>query len=232
MKKVQSNRVNMIEAVLSYLIVNTAVTAAAAGLTEAADKVKELLEAIWIKDAEKQKATTGKSDKKKKTGELLITQAVKVANGLFLWSKKNENIEMKKFSAVTRSHFGKKRDAEKINFAKALCSAAAGKDMIFAGVKEAEVTKLGDLANEFKRDIAGLSTGAANRIAAGQTIDDMINETMTLLKEDLDKYMQIHSNENPEQYNGYKAARVVWYKGVRHNGESSIPIKPPQPLPI
>ncbi|HSR16669.1 MAG TPA: hypothetical protein VLM39_01155, partial [Ignavibacteriaceae bacterium] len=118
------------------------------------------------------------------------------------------------------------------NFAKALCSAAAGKDMIFAGVKETDVTKLGSLANEFKSDIAGLSTGAAKRIAAGQTIDDMINETTTLLKEDLDKYMQIYSDENPELYNGHKAARVVWYKGVRHNGEASEQMKPTQPLPV
>jgi hypothetical protein len=229
MKKVQSNRVNMIEAVLSYLIVNTAAAGAAAGLTEAMDKIKELLEAIWVKDTEKQKATTGKSVKKKKTKELLCIQAVKVADGLFLWSKKNENIEMKAFSSVTRSHYSKKRDAHKINFAKALCSAAAGKDMNFAGVKEADVTKLSDLANEFKKDIGGLSTGAANRIAVGHTLDQIINETMNQLKEDLDKYMQIYSDENPELYSGYKAARVLWDKGVRHNGETSAPMTPPQP---
>jgi hypothetical protein len=213
----QTNRVNMIESVLSYLALNKTYITESAGLTESMEKVQELIEAIWLKNAEKNGASTGKTAKKKNSGSALEKQTFKIAAGLFLWAKKNKDIEMKKFADLKVSQYEGLRDAEKISKAKAIFGASSGKDLLFAKIKPADIEKLNELANEHKNDIASVSIGASKRVAAGQTLDQMIDETMTILKEEFDKYMLQYSDDYPEFYKGYKSARVIWDKGGRQN---------------
>jgi len=217
----------MIEAVLAYLDLHTPDVTESAGLVEAVDKVKELTEAIWVKDNEKTGFSNGKRTRKENSEQALIKQVMKISSALFLWAKKNNNTEIKELADLTKSHFTKQRDAEKVNVAKAVFGAANGKDLAFAKVPAAEITKLDTLADEFKKDIAGISSGASKRVAAGQSLESMIDEAMEMLNEEFDKYMLQYSEDKPEFYNGYKAARVIWDKGGKQKEEQpTVPVNP------
>ena len=67
----QTNRSNMIESVQSYLALHADTIADPAGLTTSIQKLTELMEAIWVKDNEKNVATNGKTAKKKDSGSAL-----------------------------------------------------------------------------------------------------------------------------------------------------------------
>jgi len=218
----QTNRSNMIESVLSYLALHVSIISGSTGLSESIAKLKTLIEAIWVKDNEKKGATTGKVDKKRNSQSVLEKQTLHIAAALFLWGKKNNDMEIKKLAELKKSDFGKLRDADKINKAKAIYNAATGKDLSFAKVAEADITKLNDIANEYKNDIANVSTAASKRIAAGQTLDQMLDEAVNLLKEEIDKYLIQFEDESPEFYAGYKAARVIWDKGGKQNNNGTV----------
>jgi hypothetical protein len=212
----QINRLNMIEAVIAYLSFYTEYIAESTGLGETLEKVKTLADAIRAKDNEKSGATTGKSIKKKNSGKELRKQVIKISSALFIWAKKNNEEEIKALASISKSEFKQKRDADKVNTAKAIFNAANGKDLAFAKVTVEDITRLDTLADEFKDNIVGLSSGASKRAAAGQSLDDMVDEAMKILNEEMDKYMIQFSEEQSEFYNGYKSARVIWDKGGRH----------------
>jgi hypothetical protein len=218
----------MIESVLSYLLLHAESIAESTGLTISIQKLNELIEAIWVKDNEKNVATNGKTAKKKDSGSALEKQVLKIAAGLYLWGKRNNNFEVKQLTDITKSDFKMLRDAEKINKAKAIYKSAKGLDLAFAKIKPEDVEKLNQLAEEHKQDIGDVSNGAKKRIAAGQTLDQMIDEAVTLLSEEFDRYMKIYEQEKPELGAGYKAARVIWDKGgarQSNNGEEQAAVK-------
>ncbi|HVO76240.1 MAG TPA: hypothetical protein VMT35_19615, partial [Ignavibacteriaceae bacterium] len=213
MNIIQTNRSNMMESVLSYLLLYGETIADPNGLTKSIQKLTELMEAIWVKDNEKNGATNGKTAKKRDSGSSLINQVLKIAAGLYLWAKRNNNFEVKHLTDFPKSEYVKLRDVEKINKAKAIYKSAHGIDLNFAKIKPEEIEKLNQLAEEHKQDIGDVSNGATKRIAAGQTLDQMIDEAMNLLNEEFDKYLLIYKQDKPEMYAGYKAARVIWDKG-------------------
>jgi len=217
----------MIDAVLAYLDLHASEISEASGFGEAITQVQDLAEAIWVKDNEKTVHTSGKYTKKKNSGEALAKQVLKISAGLFLWAKKNNNTELKELADITKSRFVQLRDAEKFNVAKSIFGAATGKDMAFAKVTPADITKLDTLADDFKKDIAGMSSGASKRIAAGESLESMINEAMEIVKEDFDKYMLQYAEDKPEFYTGYKSARVIWDKGGKQKEEQpAVPVNP------
>lgn len=225
----QTNRSNMIESVLSYLLLHAESIAESTGMTTSIQKLNELIEAIWVKDNEKNGATNGKTAKKRDSGSALEKQVLKIASGLYLWGKRNNNFEVKQLTDFTKSDYIRLRDAQKINKAKAVYKAAKGMDLAFAKLKPADVDKLNQLAEEHKMDIGDVSNGAKKRIAAGQTLDQMLEEAMKLLSEEFDRFMKIYEQEKPEMCAGYKAARVIWDKGggrqTNNNGTEQAVLK-------
>ena len=226
----QTNRANMIDAVIAFLDQHNGKVAESTGFVEAVDQVKELAEAISLKDNEKNGHSNGKTTKNDLSEKALVKHVLKISHALFLWAKKNNNIEIKDLATITKSSFLKLRDKEKVNVAIAIYEAANGKDLAFSKINAAAITQLNTLATQYKNDIAGVSTGANNRIAAGQSLESMLDEAALLLSEECDKYMFQYIDENEEFYNGYKSARVIWDKGGSKNGnDPSNPTGPVNP---
>ncbi|HVO75494.1 MAG TPA: hypothetical protein VMT35_15800 [Ignavibacteriaceae bacterium] len=219
----QTNRCNMMDAVLSYLTLNAAAISKSTGLTEAIDKLTVLMEAIWVKDNEKSGAKAGKSDKKNSSKESLEQQTLDIAAGLFLWGKRNKSPEIKALAEMKKSDFTRLRDAVKITKAKAIFNAAAGKDLSFADITEEDIVNLGKAADDFKKNIGDISTAAASKIGAGITLDQMIDEAIKLMNEDFDKYMKHYETKNLQLYASYKAARVIHDKGGKQANHTEIP---------
>ena len=205
-----TNRFNMIEAVNAYLTLYPDKVAESADFQAALANLKQLAGDIRIKDNEKNIAVTGKRIKKNNSAEELTNQVMKVATALFLYGKKNNDTQIIALADFSRSDFKKNRDTEKVNAAMAIYNTASGKDLAFAKVAPEDITKLSELAGKLKDDIADLSSGASKRAAAGQSLEDKMVQALTIINEEMDKYMLQYSEEDPEFYNGYKSARVIW----------------------
>jgi hypothetical protein len=214
-----TNRFNMIEAVNAYLSLYPDKVAESEDFQAALANLKQLAGDIRIKDNEKNGAVTGKQIKKMNAVEELTNQVMKIATALFLFGKKNNDAEITALAGFSRSDFKKHRDTEKVNAAVAIYNAANGKDLAFAKVTPEDITKLNELADKLKDDIADLSSGSSKRAAAVQSLDDMVTDALAILREELDKYMLQYSEEDQEFYNGYKSARVIWDTRARHPEE-------------
>ncbi|MCX6149223.1 MAG: hypothetical protein NTX22_01720 [Ignavibacteriales bacterium] len=217
----QTNKVNMFERVAAYLALFKTKIVYSTAFQEAINSLEELTEAIWAKDNEKSGATSGKIDTKTQSGAALVTQTLKVTAALFLWGKKNKNDEIKALAGIKKSEFNGLRDAQKVNKAKAIYEAAKDKDLTFAGVEAADINQLNTIADEFKGGITDIGSGASKRISAGVSLDEMITQGDTAIKEDIDNFMQAYVDKNPEFYTGYKAARVIYDKGGKHKTQES-----------
>ena len=222
MNQRQTNRLNMIESVAAYLSANSENVSQAAGLGEALDRVKALAGDIRSKANEKVNSTTGKTTRKRLSGEELTKQLLKVSSGLFLWASKNNDTEAKEISSLSKSEFTRQRDAEKLNTAKRIYDAANGKDLAFAMVTAEDISKLDELITAFKTDIDNFNSGKSKGIAAGKSLDELLNETIGIIKDEMDKYMIQFEFTLPEFYNGYKSSRVIWDKGGRQKVEAPV----------
>ncbi len=159
------------------------------------------------------------------TGEELTKHLLKISSGLFLWASKNNDTEVKEISAISKSQFLRQRDAEKLNTAKRIYDAANGKDLVFAMVTAEDITKLDELITGFKTDIDNFTSGKSKGIAAGKSLDELLNETLSIIKDEMDRYMMQFESTLPEFYNGYKSSRVIWDKGGRQKVE--VPVEEP-----
>ena len=151
-----------------------------------------------------------------------LSNLLKISSGLFLWASKNNDTEVKEISAISKSQFLRQRDAEKLNTAKRIYDAANGKDLAFAMITAVDITKLDELITGFKTDIDNFSSGKSKGIAAGKSLDEMLNETISIIKDEMDKYMIQFESTLPEFYNGYKSSRVIWDKGGRQKVEVPV----------
>jgi hypothetical protein len=143
-----------------------------------------------------------------------------VSAALYLWAKKNNNVETAAIANIRRSDFNRARDNDKVNKAVAIYEAAGGKDLAFADVTPEDITSLNTLANDFRKNISDLHSGTSLRAAAGESVEEMINTALKVLKEQLDKFMIKFSVTDPEFYSGYRSARVILNrKGTRKEEE-------------
>ena len=222
MNQRQTNRLNMIESMTAYLTANSTIVSGPAGFGESLDKVKTLASDIRTKENEKSNATTGKTSKKRQSGDELAKQLLKVSAALFLWASKNNNTEIKEIASINKSIFNRLRDADKLNTAKRIYDAANGKDLAFTAVTADDVTQLDTLVTAFKNDIDNFNSGKSKSIAARKSLNEMLDEAVNIIKDELDKYMMQFEISQSEFYNGYKSARVVWDKGGRQKVEAPV----------
>ena len=115
-----------------------------------------------------------------------------------------------------------KRDTDKLNIAKRIYDAANGKDLAFTTVTAEDITKLDELITGFKTDIDNFNSSKSKSIAAGKSLDDLLNEALSIIKDELDRYMMQFEFELPEFYNGYKSSRVIWDKGGRQKVDKPV----------
>ena len=166
MTQYQINRTNMLEAVIAFLELHNAEVTESTGLTNAVAEVKTIASAVRDKTNEKKGSTQGKSVKKEISFTALSKHVVKIAAGLSVWARNNNNVEIKALTDFSKSDFNGLRDNEKYNIAKAVYDAANGKDLGFAKITAAQITQLKTLADQFKADIGGISSGQSKKSAS------------------------------------------------------------------
>ena len=226
MRLQQSNRLSMIEAVTAYLSLYPEHLAESTDFAAALDLVKDLADDIRAKDNQKSGATAGKSNKKSNTAKQLMDKLLIISSALFLWAQKNNDHEITVLANISKSDFKRARDNEKVNKAVAIYEAANGKDLAFANVTAEDITSLNTLAGEFRNALSDLHSGTSIRAAAGESLTEMMNQALRIIKEQLDKFMIGYSISDPEFYSGYKSARAIWDKRGRRKEEE--PVEQPQ----
>ncbi len=162
-----------------------------------------------------------------KNGELekLTTMSLRVANALYAIGRKTGNEPLKAECRVTVSDIGRLREGEAEQFclrtgelARANAEALAGYGITAEDLEELATTaeKYRELADEKSRNFTEAK-------ALREGLGEMFATTRDLLKEDMDKLMEMFRDENPDFYRQYKAARIIHDLGGGHSSKSDKP---------
>ena len=94
------------------------------------------------------------------------------------------------------------------------------------GITEERITALINKITEYETALSEKDSGFASKSALRISLSDLISETNSFLKEDMDLLVEDFKLINSQFYNAYQSARVVWDRGTRRQAEEPVAAAP------
>ncbi|MGD8777877.1 MAG: hypothetical protein PVH88_02830 [Ignavibacteria bacterium] len=211
MNKRQSNKLNMYNAVITFLQNNqqaySAMPAMQAQVTELENKTQNIIDS----DAEREGVRAGKIANKLKEEKELHEVLNKVISALFVYAQIIENNEIKDEADYSSYELIKMRDNDFLEKGYAIYNLAAGLKTELAdyGISEDDIESIKTNADEFAEalGIAGAAGAESKEKTAGlQAIFDDVDD---LLYDRIDKLVEIFKTSDEAFYEGYTNARQI-----------------------
>ena len=155
----------------------------------------------------------------------LEEKIVEIADQIFAWASKNNDVATQAQSHFTLSGF-EGIDPNKLwQTGKDVCALATANLAALAdySVTQADLTELGSLTDNFGKLKDALRTAVSKQAAQTKTLPQAIRDNQSLLRQQLDKQMTKFKKTNPEFYAGYHAARVTVNRRSHHSGKQPAP---------
>jgi hypothetical protein len=211
MTKKQENKRSMYSAVMAALETNTDAVGAVPALANAKTEFGGLIKQIDDKNIEKREASAGKMVSKDQAEEDLITSVVKVSAALVAFANRSKNADLKERAEATPSRLRQLRDTELVSRATAIQAAAneVMGSLSDYGIKAETLTDLNSKITVFDAAIKSRQSSVAERSAAGIDLADLFDNADALLKNELDKLVELVKDSHKQFYNIYQSARVI-----------------------
>ena len=165
--------------------------------------------------------TIAETRDKKLKEEALISVVFKIASALFVLGVKTKNTDLIVKNKVTKSGLDLLREPLLVNKAtEILVSGNAYKDdLVNYGITDAILTEAQEAVTAFQNAIAKQSDAHAASVSEREALSVRFNLITDLLNDELDPMIELFEESEPIFYEGYKNARVIKDKGIRHEGE-------------
>lgn len=211
MTKKQENKRSMYGAVIAALETNTDAVSAVAALANAKTEFSSLIKQIDDKNIEKREAIAGKKVNKDQAEDDLITAVVKVSAALVAFANRSKNADLKERAEATPSGLRQLRDTELVSRATAIHTAASEVLASLAdyGIKAETLTDLSSKIAAFDVAIKIRESSVAERSAAGIDLAELLDKADALLKDEIDKLVELVKDSHKQFYNTYQTARVI-----------------------
>ncbi len=233
MTKRHENKLTMYEGLLSLMQGNGGKIQTVPGFTATVTALGEKIGVLKTKSAEVDTVAVGKTATKESAKEALIEALIPVSTMLFVIGKRSKNEELKELGDVSESRLAYMRDTELVKYGKTIAERAAtiSAELTANGITAAMVADLAAKAEGYNTAIGAKESSIVDRKGARGTLADLFNEVDELLTDEVDRFMELLRNKEPEFYNKYFAARVVKETGVRHKPVEPEEIKTPPAVP-
>lgn len=228
MNKKEQNTVNMFQAVLAVLLMNTTITESVRVLAGYITKLQDLIGAILGKSEEVSSARTGKFEAKEVVRKSLTAVAVAVAGAIRAFASDREDAELKKKAKVSKSSLAVKSDIElsnQIGFILSLANEHKA-NLIDYGVSDADLRLLTGKKQAFDSSKSAVKTGIARGIGARKSRAQLISEARALIKDKIDGVIETLKDDSPEFYTSYHSARVIYDRPATFGSDKQPP--PPE----
>ena len=226
----QENKLTMYEAVVNLLDSNTAKIASLTALTDLLTDFKDRVAEIKEKDLLANTAKTGNAAAKASDRTALTEDAITIAAALFALGSATGDDRLKELAAYNKSKFKSLRDTQlaiDVTNIKNLADANAAQ-LTGYGITAPMIAALDTKLTAFNASMGARETGADISTAAFGQLELKFKEADALLKEQMDKIMEVFRNSDPQFYNEYKNSREIADLGVRHR-EEETPEEPVNP---
>jgi hypothetical protein len=224
----QTNRVTMFKTVAAYLDGNTSVWNAIAPLQTAVADLKDKLSAI-DNSAQKQDTPTGAVDDKAAAREALEDVLFLTCEALGVLGHGSDDHDLIAFTSVSTSTLKRFGEEQLSNRATQVLASARAREteLTTLNVTKANIDELEHALSEFNSAKARPRTATANRSAQTQSLPNLIRETSSLLRNQIDRMVSLLRRANPNFVAGYQSARVIVDRAATHTTKKPVPAPPP-----
>jgi hypothetical protein len=224
MNKRQENKLTMYEGLLVLLQNHTGKTQSVGGFAESVTELAAIVSDIKTKSVEVDIATVGKVAAKCSAQEALVAALLPFCAVLHVLGRKQNNAEIQGRTNVSESRLNAMRDTELASYATALIDLASAnlQGITPNGIGQERIDDLKSKTDAYAMTIGVHEASVAERIGARGRMSEMFDNADDLLREELDRYMELLRPTEVEFYNKYFSARLVRDTGVRHrNGDAA-----------
>jgi len=226
----QENKFSMYLASEDILDANNATWAGTPAFVSAKTLYSDVILRIGKARQVQEKETKGVTEDKAQAREAAITKGITIAAATFAFASVTSNNTLKEQVNYSPSDLRLSRDTILVDRLRVIHNAANdyAADLVDFGVQAADLSDLDTLINKYADQVQNPRTAIGERSTATQELEALFVEGDTVLKEQLDKLIEIFKVSAPNFYNQYKSARVIVDLG---RGGSSDPDEPePEPL--
>jgi hypothetical protein len=227
MNKRQENKFTMYEGIFTFLRTNTETVNSVPMLKDSVDEFSSVIVALRLKSTEVSNTSTGKTAVKSQAEDDLVSILLPVAAGLFVFAKKQNNVELKEKAKLTESHLRTIRDTELASKGDMIATLAIGQvdNLVRAGVTEEMIADLNAKVQAYRSALGARESSVAERMGARTTMEDLFAKVDGILEEEIDPAMELIRTSKTQFYNEYFALRVIKDMGVRHRPEQTpVPV--------
>ena len=225
----QENKFTMYEAVTSLLDANTAKTSSMSAFATTLDSFKDILVAISEKNIQKNTATAGKTTLKNQQQADLIASTVPIAGALFALGTATNDPRIQALGDMKKGDLLKLRDTELndvITNIKNLADSYAAA-LVPYGVTPVAIAALETKLTAYDAALGSKEASFSTKVAAGTVLSDLFDDADAILKDQLDRMMEMFAPTDQQFYLEYKSAREIKDLGHRFNE----PTEPTPPTP-
>ncbi|MBK7229836.1 MAG: hypothetical protein IPH97_13435 [Ignavibacteriales bacterium] len=227
MKDILENKHTMYKAVVSLLDGNTAKLSPIPALAPAITSFKDLVTAIKDKDTLANTAGEGLTQTKTADEAALISDAVTIASALSALGSATNDDRLKALSHVTKSSLKSLRDTQlaiDVKNIKTLAESKLGQITAY-GITPPMIAALDTKITKFESSTGTSQVGAAVSTTAFKQLDTLFDQADAILKEQIDKTMEIFRTTDPQFYGEYKSSREIKDLGHRFK-KPETPVNP------
>lgn len=211
MTDTQENKLSMYLTTEKVVDANNPIWAGMPAFVAAKDAFSDKIMEIGKERQRQEKATTGVTKDKAAAEEAAISKAVSVASATYAYASVVGNNGLKDEVNYSPSELRKSRDTILIDRLRVILNAANthAADLVDYGIAAADLAELDALVIAFEDQVQNPRAAISERATATGALQALFDETDIILKEQLDKLMEVYRNTSFQFYSQYKKARLI-----------------------
>jgi hypothetical protein len=228
MRTKQTNDVTMFKTVDDYLDSYNAVWNTMAAFVTADQSLKDKISAIDTA-AQEQEAPSGAADAKEAARDDLEDVLFLTCEALGVLAHQSNDHDLLALTDVTATSLDKMPADELINRATLVLERANARktELATLHVTQANLDELAQSLNSFSTLKNQPRTASVQRTIQTQSLETLIREAKAILRDEIDRLVNLFSRSNPEFVAGYKNARVIVDRAATHKATKPATIAPP-----
>jgi hypothetical protein len=217
MDRVQTNRVGMFKTVTAFLDQNNSVWSGMAPLATAVQQLKHKIAAI-DGAAQMQGMPTGAADDKAAAREALEEVVFLTCEALGVLGHTSNDNDLVALAALTPSSLRALGGEELSNRATAVLAKANAKKSELAAllVTQTNLDEFEHALQAFQATKEKPRTETANRVAQTSSLPNLIREGSDILRNQVDRLVNLFQRSKPDFVAGYRSARVIIDRAASH----------------
>lgn len=232
MNTAQTNRVTMFKTTIGVLDENSAVWNSMAPLATAVTAFKDKVNAIDA-TAQKQETPTGATQGKAETRDALEDTLFLMCEGLGVLAHTSKDQNLLALTDITRSGIDK-LDSEALSNRAALVLAQATDrktELATLQVTQANIDELDQALQRYNAAKAGPRQATATRVAQTESLSTLMREANDILRNQVDRMVNLFSRSHPQFVSSYQAARVIVDRAASHASAKAASAATPPATP-